>query len=85
VSQLTNLVTKEQAETDALDFVEQINALQAELVGLNAEQQAALIAYRDGRYQTLVAEAKLKAVRATIDITKARLIALQAMLKAVPR
>ena len=70
---------------DPHDLTLQIDADQKRLGDLNVEQGAALIAYRDGRYQTLIAETKLKAVRGEIDVLKARVMAKMAMLKAIPR
>ena len=82
---MTEFVDRRQAEVDGFDMVQQIDALQRSLPGLLEEQNAALIAYRDGRHQTLVAEAKLKSVRGAIEITKMRIMALQSLLRAIPR
>jgi hypothetical protein len=79
------LASREQVETDAFDLVQEINTLQKHLADLLEEFKAANIAYRDGRYQTLVAQAKVSAIRADLDITKARMMGLQSMLKAIPR
>jgi chromosome segregation ATPase len=78
-------VTREQAETDAFDMAQQIHTLQAKLPELEEELKAALIAYRDGRHQVLVAEAKKESVKAAIDIVKSRIMALQSILRALPR
>jgi hypothetical protein len=82
---MSSLASRAQVETDAFDLVEQIDQLQKSLPAFLEEYRAALIAYRDGRHQTLVAEAKRESVKAGIDIAKQRIMALQSMLRALPR
>lgn len=82
---MTEVVSRSQVEADAWDLVQQIDTLQRGLPLLLEEQNAALIAYRDGRHQTLVADAKLKSVHGAIEVTKMRIMALQSMLRAIPR
>lgn len=67
------------------DLMAAIDADQKSLGEMDKELQAAIIQYRDGRYQVLVADAKLKSVKATIDIVKARMMGRMALLKSYPR
>lgn len=72
-------------DRDGADLVAEIDGLQLRLKELDREQQESLIELRDARYNWLIADTKLKAVKSEVDVSKARLIALQSMLKAVPR
>lgn len=75
----------DQSARDGYDLVQEIDVLQQRLGDLDKEQQDALVSLRDARYIWLVADTKLKAIKGEVDITKARLIALQSMLKALPK
>ena len=73
------------ASRDGFDLVTEIDQLQRRLEELDKEQQEVLIGLRDAKYHWLVADTKVRAVHGEVDIAKARLIALQSMLKAIPK
>ena len=80
-----SLGSREQVELDGYDLVQAIDADQRALGELGKELEAVYIAFRDGKHQVLVAQAKLNSLKDAIGIIKARMYARMAMLKAVPR
>jgi len=70
---------------DGFDLVQDIDVLQRRLIRLEREFQEAIRAYRDARVTLVSADAGVKACKAEIDIIKTRIMAMQSMLRAIPR
>lgn len=70
---------------DEFDLVQEIREAEQRLGELDHELKDALAIYRDAKYQLLIAETKRSSIRAEIEITKARIMAKQSMLRAMPR
>lgn len=67
------------------DLMAAIDADQKTLGDLGKELEAVYIAFRDGKHQVLVAQAKLNSLKDAIGIVKARMYAKMGLLKAFPR
>lgn len=62
-----------------------IDADQRNLGELGKELEAVYIAFRDGKHQVLVAQAKMNSLKDAIGIIKAQMYAKMSLLKAFPR
>ncbi len=72
-------------DRDGWDLVQEIRAGEQRLGELDRELKDALYSAQLQEYRLLVVKTRLRAIEKEIQITQARLIAKQSMLKALPR